>query len=341
MLCFPYWELQPREQNFLWKDDNQWAAQEKINGVRLILYFVRGVGVFAHSRTQHRLEDHLLFKDFIPDFTATVDTEAIVNKSIDTRPYTTKGEVTGSSLQSTVAVLRMKYGASRRLQLEQDAPLVFHAFDITNWDGQNLKARKLCERLAFLSDFQKAIRDQGVQYFVFPPIRFQGKRAFFNEVVERGGEGIVLKNLDSQYEDSSSRVRNGWIKVKKSKEFYAFVTGFARGKPTSKLRNQVAFLEFSVKTPNGDRVIAKIASLPWLLRKKVSHYNPKTDEVELHPGAYGRVALIRGQEFSHRACRLSHAKIDSWCGTMTAEMCVYSGESISPLGWVPEATVGG
>src|SRR6266850_740534 len=126
MLCFDYWSLRPKEQKAIWKN-HDWICQEKINGVRLILHFVKGVGVFAHSRTvsvhtyrQAELTDHLLFQDFIPHFTATVDTEGVAG-----------------SLQTTTAILHTSGEVSRRLQQEK-ASLRFHVFDIVRWQGQDL-----------------------------------------------------------------------------------------------------------------------------------------------------------------------------------------------------------
>lgn len=117
MLCCDYWRLGDKLQKVIWKDHN-WIAQQKINGIRLIVHFVKGVGVFAHSRVvsvrtyrRSELTDQLPFKSFIPDFTATIDAE-------------------------------------------MTTPFKLHVFDITNWQGTDLRLRKLSERLAYLKDFQ-------------------------------------------------------------------------------------------------------------------------------------------------------------------------------------------
>ena len=49
MLAFPYWSLKPAEQELIWRDDNGWCAQQKFNGNRIIVHFVKDVGVYAHS----------------------------------------------------------------------------------------------------------------------------------------------------------------------------------------------------------------------------------------------------------------------------------------------------
>jgi hypothetical protein len=332
MLCYPYWNLRPHEQEAIWKDGNNWVAQEKINGCRVVLHFVKGVGIFAHSRAisvktyrRQSLEDHLLFSDFVPDFSAVVDAEALVSKSIDTRNYTRNGEATKSSLHSTTAILQLEAAASKRLQKEQQAPLIIKVFDVTNWEGNDLKKKKLCERLAYIVDFRTAInRAQLEQWFEFPPICFHGKKTFFDKIVQEGGEGIVLKNLNSTYEDSNSRKRNSWVKVKRQVEFDAFVSGFERGRPGTKWENKVACLLFSVCTEAGEHVIAKITSIPWPFRKKISLYDSTTKLVTMHPDVYGKVAHVSGQEIAQRSFRISHPKIVRWCRLMIRDQCAYS-----------------
>ena len=97
--------------------------------------------------------DHLLFGGMKPDFTAILDCESIIEKSVDTRPYTTKGEVTKTSLHSTVSVLHLSSEASLRLQVEQDAPLKFKVLDLVKWGDEDLRRKTYRSRLVYLSKF--------------------------------------------------------------------------------------------------------------------------------------------------------------------------------------------
>lgn len=331
MLCFPYWDLTEKEQGALW-ENHDWIAQKKLNGCRLILYFVKGVGVFAHSRSvslhsyrRTELTDRLLFSGFKPDFTATVDTEVLCDQVIDTRSYTQKGEITQSSLHSTSALLHMEPEASKRLQRDQAVPLTVHVFDITNWQGEDLRAKKLCERLTYLSDFQKAIEFQDLNiYFNFSPTVLQDKRGFYDQVIAAGGEGIVLKNLNSPYIDSTSRSRSGWVKVKRQIEIDAYVSGFERGRSGSKWEICVASLIFSVNTDKGHHTIAKVSNIPWVFRKKISHYDAKLNQLKLDVGVYGKVARLSGMEVSQRAFRLVYPNLVFWRPNLRQEDCVYA-----------------
>jgi len=324
MLCFAEWNLKPAEQKHIW-DSKKWIAQKKLNGCRLEIHFVKNVGIFAHSRTIsvktwrfQELTDQLLFKDYVPDFDATIDAEVIVEKSIDTRNYTTKGEVTKTSLHSTVSLLHLEASASRRLQIEQDAPLMIQVFDIMKMDGKDLTSQPLHVRLAILKLFEDKMRMPVVRaelghYFQFPEYTAEDKREFMQKIIEAGGEGVVLKNLEHKYVASSSRPRKGWVKVKKRRDHDAFVSGFKPGEKGSGWENLVGALEFSVHLKDGGtHVLGYGTNLPLETRKALTFYDPDARRPELRREWYGRVAQISGQDISARELRLSHCTIDRW-----------------------------
>ena len=186
--------------------------------------------------------------------------------------------------------------------------MVIHVFDITNWNGLDLRLNQLWERILYLGDFGAAINVAGLgECFGFPPFTLFGKSAFYDEIIKAGGEGILLKNLSSRYLDCSSRSRHGWVKVKRSREFTAFVSGFGPAKKGT----GVGYLVFSVHTPQGDRAIAKVANIPKKLRKDAK-------------SLLGRVALLTGVEVSRLAHRLVHPKIVRWDRLQIADQCRYS-----------------
>lgn len=320
MLCFAEWNLKPEEQAKVWKSPT-WVAQRKLNGCRLIMHFVAGKGVYAHSRTIslktwrfQELTQQLLFRDFVPDFDATIDCEVIVEKPIDTRGYTAKGELTKTSLHSTTALLHLEPEASRKVQIEQDAPLTVQVFDIPKIDDFDLRPAKLSQRLKYLQVFMDRISVTDVaKYFQFVPVTAEDKRGYFEKIVKEGGEGVILKNLNATYEDSSSRSRDGWIKVKKRIEYDAFVSGFKPGEPGSGWEKLVGALEFSVHTKDGkDHVIGYASNLPLELRKAMTIGGGTEPAPRLDQKWMGRVAEISGQDISARELRLSHCTLDRW-----------------------------
>ena len=341
MLCFPYWKLNAREQARIWEDNNGWVAQRKLNGVRIVLHFIKDLGVFAHSRTvseqtfrRVELSNHFLFAGMRPDFSAVADSEAIIEKPIDTRPYTSKGEITKSSLHSTTAALHLEAEASRRLQREQQAPLCIHVFDITNWQGEDLRSQPLDARLGCMLKFQQEIKRAAdiTQHFAFPEIRLHSKRAFFDEITGAGGEGVVLKNLSSTYHDNNSRDRHAWVKCKNQISFEAFCSGFDPAHPDSAIAGKIACLHFSVMIGKEKaRLIAKISNLPWEFRKQISVFDRRTYTVSLDTNTFGRVATISGFEFSGRAARLVSPRIDHWRSDLRPEDCRYNQQDLDAL----------
>jgi hypothetical protein len=317
MLCFNYHMLKEKEQRSLWTDPS-WICQEKLNGVRAILHFVRGIGVFGHTRkindTNFRrteITDWLPFVTCIPSFSATLDCEV-----------TSEG-----GLQETTALLHTSPAESKRRQ--RDTPLLVNCFDITNWEGTDLRARRLEERLGFLPTLHTTLAAAGLSnYFSFPPTFRLCKRDVFERIINQGGEGCVLKNLDSPYRDNSSRDRTSWVKYKREVELTAFVSDFERGRPGTEWENKVASLVFSVNVTEGACVIAKISALPWPFRKEISLYDRSTGSLNLEPELFGAVAVISGLELSQNARRLTHARITRWCPDLNSTQCVYSRDDL-------------
>ena len=312
MLCFPYWDLSPREQREVW-ESRDWLVQEKLNGCRVILHFIKGVGLFAHSRTINKsdfrrtdLTAQFVFHNYIPDFTAIVDTE-----------------VTAKDLVTAAALLRMRSADSRRMQATH-TPLTVNVFDIICWEGEDLRDARLRDRLTFLQRLAAKIASTAIaQHFTFPATHRDKKREFFDRVVSQGGEGVVLKYENSRYTDSTTRDRGAWVKVKKSLAFDAYCSGFERGRNGSKWSDYVACLLFSVNTEAGPKLIAKVTNLEWDFRKRVSVHDTGLAGVQLAPSILGRVAKVTGMEFSSRAFRLTHPAIVGWRNDLREEDCRY------------------
>lgn len=345
MLCFPEWEMKDEEIANAWASPN-WIAQEKLNGCRMILHFVKGKGVYAHSRNEsirnfryQEMHQSLVFHDLIPNFSATLDAEVIIPKSVDTTNYTTKGEVTKSSLHSTTAVLRLKPEKGRQIQKDQDAYFNIRCFDILSKDGKDIRGLNLTSRLKMLKevlDHIQTIKDIA-PFFSQPEIVRTNKEAFYRKIVSEGGEGVVLKNLDSKY--VPSKQRGGWIKVKDRIEYDAFVSGFTVGQEDTKRSDLVGSLEFSVLLEDGtEHVIGYAQAFTDEFREAITVYDKEGSPL-LDPSMYDRVAEIGGQNISSRELRLTHCKILRWRDRpgdiKTKEDCVVSKKDLEDASaWV-------
>lgn len=323
MLCFAVWNLKEDEAEAVWASD-RWIAEWKENGCRGIFHRVVGVGSFMHSRTVSlktwRFQE--LQRQILPEVvteiekvfadSVTLDLELIIEKPVDTRPYTAKGEVTKTSLHSTTAVLHLESASAHKLQREQDAPLHFKVLDVVKWKGQDARRTPLRVRLDWREDVMKMVAANPVLAPLFhkPQSTRVAKKAFFDNVVASGGEGVILKNLESLYEATTSRGRAAWVKAKKRIEFDAFVSGFKRGEAGSGWENLVGALEFSVHTERGVHVLGYVTNLTMEDRVAMSEFDGTL--VSLKAEMYGKVAEISGQDVSAREMRLSHCTLDRW-----------------------------
>jgi ATP-dependent DNA ligase len=347
MLCFPFWSLKADERERVWRDGNNWVCQEKINGCRVLLHFVKDRGVFAQSRNLnsltyrfHDLTPCLLFRDWVPPFDAVIDTECIVSSDVDTAPFVEGGSrLKADTLQAVTALLQMKPESSRAVQVSQGAPLHFRVFDIPFWVGKDLRKKRLSERLPYLSDFFAAITKATdvLPYLEVLPVHLHGKYLFYQRVIAQGGEGCVLKCLDSVYQSNIQRDRRGWVKIKKFVELTAFVSGFQLGKDGSRWRGKAAALEFSVDTEQGRHLIGKVVAIPKKLRNSALVRDQTTKELKLHPDLDGRVAHLMGLSLTAKSLRLQHPKVVKWERLRVAGQCSYSmagirdGQQLLPL----------
>lgn len=102
---------------------------------------------------------------------------------------------------------------------------VLKAFDILHLNGVYLGKFPQLERKAIL----KKLRPFGSIHFV--PFQPAFEHEFFYEsIVSRGGEGIVLKNINQPYLEGSRRV-DYWLKRKKRDPYDCVVLGFTQAKP--------------------------------------------------------------------------------------------------------------
>jgi ATP-dependent DNA ligase len=291
MLCANVNNLLPKAQEQIWKDDNGWIAQEKFDGERAILHLIKDVGTFIHSRV------------------------------ISTKNYRRTEWANQSPFKSYIPTFTAVVDA------EAMNGKLFHVFDCIRWQGTDLRKRPLDERLGYLQEFREAA--SGLQeYLDFPSVCFTNKKQFFESIIQRGKEGIVLKRLDSQYNCSGVRTKNAWLKVKKQIQFDAFVVGFKQGRTTSRYHDRIAYLIFAITTEHGRRIIAKVANMPKAFRRDASIFNPKTKEVELRMDVLNKVATVTGLELSRKAMRIAHPRITRWRGDLRPENCVYKEDDL-------------
>lgn len=95
--------------------------------------------------------------------------------------------------------------------LSQKIPATYHVFDILRWEGEDLAMKPLKDRKKIL--LNHIIPSKRVKLMPFRLVTSSKVKKHFQEYVEDGFEGAVLKNALSTYEPGK---RTGqWIKIKR------------------------------------------------------------------------------------------------------------------------------
>ena len=326
-LCKRIKDLKPDQQELVWNSQD-WIAEEKIDGVRMVLLWD------AIEKKFHFYSRNNSVTDYLPQDYA--DTIFVTAKNFDyPNNFVLDSEIISSNpcletnthcltqLQSTAALLNLNSEDSKTIQKKY--PLKFVVFDCLYdssslideiWEVRHHHAAELCSKLVesgFCCELNKVVENTVDNKYA--------KREFFDAVISRYGEGIVLKNRNAKYHATSSRTID-CVKVKRStadaltKDIDAFVTDYVVGKDDTRNSNMVVGFVFSIllKKQDGSVVthpIAVCSNVSDIIKDDATVIS-EDGQVKLNPDYYGRVATVQGQNISARSLRLTHAVIDCW-----------------------------
>lgn len=326
-LCKRIKDLKQDQQELVW-NSHDWIAEEKIDGVRMVLLWDATEKKFHFYSRNNSVTDYLpqdyadtIFvtaKNFDYPNNFVLDSEIISSNScLETNTHCL------TQLQSTAALLNLNSEDSKTIQKKY--PLKFVVFDCLYdssslideiWEVRHYHAAELCSKLVeygFCCELNKVVENTADNQYA--------KREFFDAVISRCGEGIVLKNRNAKYHATSSRTID-CVKVKRStadaltKDIDAFVTDYVVGKDDTRNSNMVVGFVFSIllKKQDGSVVthpIAVCSNVSDIIKDDATVIS-EDGQVKLNPDYYGRVATVQGQNISARSLRLTHAVIDCW-----------------------------
>ena len=338
-------------QNDIWNNSNKWLAEEKIDGSRqLLCWFKEDNCLDAYSRNTSvtdflpinygpKLYDHIdinLLKS-IPDFIidgelVLKNNEIVKDDSIDI--------IADTQLNMVSAILSAEYELSKEFQRLNPIKLI--AFDILMYDGKDLTKLPLRDRKKYLQLVYNKLNNI-IDIELVANSNGLSTRDFYNQIVSVGGEGLVVKDLDSLYDTKGKRAGE-WIKIKRSvtgslleenygDTFDCFVIGFNEGTKGSKNDNLVGSLNFGIYLlDENNNIIVDDRGVPYIhyvatvggltdeLRQAITTYD-FNGNVQLRPDIYGAVGVIDGQDISDKNLRLSHARLIQWRTDKSAEQC--------------------
>jgi ATP-dependent DNA ligase len=99
-------------------------------------------------------------------------------------------------------------------------------FDILSVKGIELPNRTLMQRLAWLATVKKEMRSHLICFLPWVS-GSKDKHDLYRQIIEQGGEGVVLKHLYASYLEGG-QPSNNWYKAKKSATFDCVVMGFTK-----------------------------------------------------------------------------------------------------------------
>jgi DNA ligase-1 len=178
------------------------SVEWKLDGARIQVHRI-GDDVCVYTRNladvTARVPEIVESISIVPLDAAVFDAEAIALRS-DGRPH-------------PFGVTMSRFGSRTRRDLEQlraEIPLRAFVFDVLHLDGDDLLDLPASERSAALED--RLPEELRVRRIVTDDVR--AAEAFFEDALDRGHEGVMVKALDAPYE--AGRRGAAWLKVKRA-----------------------------------------------------------------------------------------------------------------------------
>ena len=220
-----------KDQNHLEQliSNTNYAAQEKLDGMRAIIHickdglriFSRSAGVDDPTRPLEKTSSlpHLAEMKF-PQLVGTILDAEILAPGIDVASIS--GAIHSKQSGTTNGLVKV------------------FVFDVLRFIGEDLSSKTLQQRISVLEILKVQIHSP---YIVFLPwaFRVRDKRKLYDDVLKRGGEGIMLKRLDAEYMQGGRPTKN-WFKAKKSATFDCVIVGFTKG--LGKYNNRIGAIRF-------------------------------------------------------------------------------------------------
>lgn len=326
MLALQIKHLKPEVEKAVWEDNSNWVFEEKIDGTRIRMIYVEGLGIEYYSRNLSEATDFMPIRYGqnlkLPDIDFDKLKEAGIHSFIidgelvpyykEVRPYkiNVKGEerfiseeqLPSTGLSLTVAILGALPELAHRIQ--EYNPLKIMAFDCIYYNGNFITNAPLRKRLELKELLRKVLSNVGLGDRIQQvPCALVGKEQFYDSITKLGGEGCVAKDLDSIYEVKGER-SGRWCKIKRSvmqsmnsqlagDTVDGFVTGYVMGTPGTKNENKVVGLTFSTYLVDDENNYIEDANGNPIIHEiaTISNFEDSFKDVMTHINEKGEVVL--------------------------------------------------
>lgn len=209
------------------------VAEEKLDGSRYVLYlgcdpYERQKGNTLLSRRVSVVDaKHVDRTNNVPHITGPTY-ESLDGTVID-------GEIRAADFTSTNSIMNSSSALAVSKQKEMGL-MSYYVWDVMSFRGKDVRGLALSDRRKILEYVLIKMNNPNI----IPLVQVtKDLNDFFLEIVNKGGEGIIVKDLRQGY-------GNGWCKYKKSYDVSCVISGWKPGKPGSKYEKQIGSLALSV-----------------------------------------------------------------------------------------------
>lgn len=360
MLCKAWHTVKEADQNAIMGNPDV-ICEEKIDGCRCIVIFYRGddgsmkFDCFSRNSSVGNFLPISYGRKILLDGVdlSKIRTQCVLDcEIVSTRSdvqVKTKSTKCRTQLNSTTAILSSD--EEYALAAQKESPFKFYVFDVlwlkgvldeSSIDDGWLLNETLQFRRSMLEYIWPSLDDAKFPYEpvpswmpagtmrMHPEIITELRWKFFNNIVARGGEGIVLKNLKSTYNATGNRNTN-WVKIKRTmrdsckRDIDAFVVAGNPGEPTKGKADVIASLTVGVwlTDKDGSQYVHEIATVCNFTDEELQQMTvyDKRGQPTLADEYYGKVMTIDGQDISPKNRRFMHAKFIAWRDDRDSSTC--------------------
>jgi len=179
-------------------------CEYKLDGFRLNIHKIRDkISLFTRN-----------LEDVTEQFEEIIE---VINKYVKAESFILDCEAVGYDpktgkylpFQSISQRIKRKYDIK---EMAKKFPIEINVFDIIYYNGKNLMNKTLKERREILESIIKEEKEKIVLTKKLVSSNEEEIEKFYKEALNKGNEGIMIKNLESKY--VPGRYVNGWVKIK-------------------------------------------------------------------------------------------------------------------------------
>ncbi len=198
--------------------DGRFVGEPKMDGARYLMHVGVGGNRFTSRHISKKTNLFVEKTQNIPHLRDIFSNEGL---NRDLQGCIFDGEIVRGTVLSKSSEVTKIMGAKpeKAIQIQQEVGYVdYIIFDILYDKGRDVRGLPYETRRDILLRYLSDIADPKKHLDIIP-VELQDKERFYEDIIELGGEGVILKDTQAPY-------GTGWAKVKRKATFDVIITGF-------------------------------------------------------------------------------------------------------------------